>query len=145
MQNYPYSDEYMVFDEETGRYVLTTKYVLDKIGVDIEGALNERNAVNPQVMAQRFLTEISDDIYEFIHAHNFYNARQDYLIAVVPSLRKIIQKAMDQQFLYSRLNGLLGYSTDKDEQEQRISPKAQDTLLQIVPELGISILYTGGI
>ena len=142
---YPYSDEYMIFDEETNRYILTPKYVLDKIGVDMEGALNERNAVNPQIMAQRFLTEVSDDIYEFIHNHNMDNAKQDCLIAKCPSLRKIIQKAMDQQFVYSRLNGLLGYSSERDVQAQRICPKAQDTLLQTVPELGFSILYTGRI
>ena len=143
--NYPYSDEYMVFDEATKRYVLTTKYVYDKIGVDMEGALKEREAINPQILAQRFLTEVSDDIYDFIHKHNVNTVRQDYWIATVPSLRNIIQKAMEQQFVYSRLNGLLGYSADKDVQTQAVCPKAQNTLAQNVPELGISILYTGGI
>lgn len=142
---YPYSDEYMTYDEESKRYVLTSKYVLDKIGVDMEGALNERDAVNPQIMAKRFLTEVSDDVYEFIHAYNVDTYKQDLLIAHVPSLRKIIQKAMDQQFLYSRLNGVLGYSADKEVQTQRICPKAKETLAQVVPELGYSILYTGRI
>lgn len=145
MVSYPYSDEYMVFDENTHRYVLTTKYVYDKIGVDMEGALKEREAINPQVLANRFLVEVSDDIYDFIHKHNVNTARQDYWIAGIPSLRKIIQKAMEQQFVYSRLNGLLGYSSDKDVQAQAVCPKAVNTLSQIVPELGISILYTGGI
>ena len=140
---YPYSDEYMTFDEATNRYILTPKYVLDKIGVDLEGSLNERNAINPQIMAQRFLTEVSDDIYEYIHSHNVNTAKQDYLIANIPSLRPIIQKAMDQQFMYSRLNGILGYSVEKEVQAQRICPKAVDTLLQVVPEIGVSILYTG--
>jgi predicted P-loop ATPase len=145
MVSYPYSDEYMVFDETTNRYVLTTKYVYDKIGVDMEGALKEREAINTQILANRFLVEVSDDIYDFIHKHNANTARQDYWIAVVPSLRNIIQKAMEQQFVYSRLNGLLGYSADKDVQTQAVCPKAQNTLAQIAPELGISILYTGGI
>ena len=145
MISYPYSDEYMVFDEDTKRYVLTTKYVYDKIGVDMEGTLKEREAINAQVLANRFLVEVSDDIYDFIHKHNVNTARQDYWIASIPSLRKIIQKAMEQQFVYSRLNGLLGYSSDKDVQAQAVCPKAVNTLAQIVPELGISILYTGGI
>lgn len=143
--NYPYSDEYMVFDDYSGRYVLTTKFVYDKIGVDMEGALKEREAINPQVLANRFLVEVSDDIYNYIHKYNANNPRQDYFIANIPSLRKIIQKAMEQQFVYSRLNGLLGYSADKDVKEQSICPKADETLAQTVPELGISILYTGGI
>ncbi len=142
---YPYSDEYMTFDEESQRYVLTNKYVFEKLGVDLEGALSERKAVNAQILANRFLVEVSDDIYEFIHLHSFYTERQDYLIATVPSLRNIMQKAMGQQFLYSRLNGLLGYSSELEKQQHRICPKAKDTLGQIVPELGRSILYTGGI
>lgn len=143
--NYPYSDEYMVFDESTHRYVLTAKYVLDKMGIDLEKAINERNGINPQILINRFLEEASDDIYKFIHAHNANTQKQDMFIAIVPSLRPIIQKALDQQLMYSRLNGLLGYSADKDKQAQRICPKAIDTLGQMVCELGHSILYTGAI
>ena len=142
---YPYSDEHMIFDEESNRYVLTSKYVYEVLGVDLEGALSERNAVNAQVMAKHFLEEVSDDIYNFIHNHNANNTRQDYLIAKIPSLRKIIQKAMGQQFIYSRLNGLLGYAVEHEKQAARICPKAQDTLSQIAPELGHSILYTGAL
>lgn len=142
---YPYNDEYMIFDEQTGRYKLTVKYVFDKMGIDLEGAINERGGINAQILVERFLTDASDDIYEFIHEHNISTHKQDFFIAKVPSLRGIIQKAMDQQLMYSRLNGLLGFSSDKDAQSVRICPKAKSTLLQIVPELGFSILYTGRI
>lgn len=141
--NYPYSDEYMIFDEDSKRYVLTSKYVFEVLGVDLEGALAERQAVNASVMANQFLTEVSDDIYNFIHLHSANNARQDYLIATIPSLRNIIKKAMGQQFIYSRLNGLLGYSVEAEKQQATICPKARETLSQTVPELWVSILYTG--
>jgi hypothetical protein len=140
---YPYSDEYMIFEEDSKRYVLTSKYVFEVLGVDLEGALSERKAVNVQVMVKHFLTEVSDDIYDFIHAHGFNTEKQDYLISKCPSLRKIIQKAMGQQFIYSRLNGLLGYSVEAEKQQAKICPKARETLLQTAPELGFSILYTG--
>lgn len=142
---YPYNDEYMIFNEETNRYVLTTKYILDKYGIDLEGSINERNAVNTQIMANALLEEVSDDIYDYIHEHNADNAKQDLFIKHVPSLRNIIQKAMSKQFLYSRMNGMLGYSADKEKQASHICPKAKSILLQTVPELGISILYTGRI
>lgn len=141
--NYPYSDEHMIYDDASKRYILTSKYVFEVLGVDLEGALSERQAVNAQVMAKQFLTEVSDDIYDFVHSHSVNTHRQDYLIATIPSLRKIIQKAMGQQFIYSRLNGLLGYSVEAEKQQAKICPKAKDTLLQTVPELGFSILYTG--
>ena len=140
---YPYSDEYMTFNEESRRYVLTLKYCEEKLGVDLMSALAERKGINPQILANHFLEEVSDDIYSFIHSHSLYTDYQDNLIATVPSLRGIVQKALGQQFLYSRLNGLLGYSAETEKQQNRICPKAQGTLSQIVPELGRSILYTG--
>lgn len=142
-QTYPYSDEYMIFDDESRRYILTPRYALEQLGIDLEGAIKERGAVNPQVIVKQFLTDVSDDIYEFMHEHCINTAEQDRLVAVVPSLRSIIQKAMAQQLLYSRFNGLLGYSVEKDKQAQRICPKSVSTLSQSVPELGTTILYTG--
>jgi hypothetical protein len=141
--NYPYSDNFMVFDEENKRYVLTNEYVMQRLGVDLAGTANERGLVNPQIAVKHLLEEVSDDIYNFIHSHNLNTAKQDYLIATVPSLRLIIQKAMGQQLLYSRMNGFMAYSADKDKQFMAICPKARQTLLQVVPEIGISILYTG--
>lgn len=143
MSNYPYNDDYMVFDKDSNRYILTSKCVLDKFGVDLEGSLSERKAVNAQILAQAFLREVSDDIYEYIHEYNVNTHKQDLLIACVPSLRKIIQAAMEKQFLYNRLNGILGFSANKDEQAQGICPKAAKELGTIAPELGHSILYTG--
>lgn len=145
MLEYPYSDEYMIFDENTQQYVLTNEYVLNKMGIDLSASINERNGINPQIMVNRFLADISDDIYGFIHSFNVNAQIQNSLIAHCPSLRDIIQKAMDKQLLYSRFNGLLGYSADKDKQENRICPSAKSILAQVVPELGRSILYSGRI
>lgn len=141
----PYNDEYMIFDESTKRYVLTAKYAFEKLGLDLESSVKQRGGVNAQILVNHFLEEVSDDIYGYIHKYNLNTAKQDMLIACIPSLRGIIQKAMGQQLLYSRLNGLLGYAVEKEKRENRISEKAIDTLNQIVPELGISILYTGRI
>ena len=141
--NYPYNDEYMVFDEESNRYVLTSKYAFQKLGIDLEGSIKQRGGVNSSILVNHFLEEISDDIYNYIHKYNINTARQDYLIAKMPSLRNIIQKAMGQQLLYSRLNGMLGYSVEKEKRDCKVCEKAIDTLSQIVPEIGVSILYTG--
>lgn len=140
---YPYNDNYMIFDESTQRYILTVEYVRERLGIDLESTIKQRNGVNTQILVNHFLEEVSDDIYGYIHRFNHNTAKQDALIATVPSLRVIIQKAMGQQLLYSRLNGLLGYSVEKEKRDARIAEKAIDTLIQVVPEIGISILYTG--
>lgn len=141
--NYPYSDNFMIFDETSKRYVLTNEYVRQRLGIDLIGSASERDFSNSEIAVKHFLEEISDDIYNFIHAHNINTAKQDLLIAYVPSLRNILQKAMGQQVIYARMNGMLAYSTDKDKAYMAVCPKAKQTLLQVVPELGYSILYTG--
>jgi hypothetical protein len=60
--NYPYSDNFMVFDEETNRYVLTNEYVMQRLGIDLAGTANERGFVNPQIAVKHLLEEVSDDI-----------------------------------------------------------------------------------
>ena len=140
---YPYDDGYMVFDKDTNRYILTEAYLKDKMGINLESSIKEQSGASASILIQRFCEEASDDVYDYIHQFSANNARQDYWIATIPSLRAIIQKAMDKQLMYSRLNGILGYSSNKDVQAQRICPKAIDVLNTVVPELGVSILYTG--
>lgn len=140
---YPYSDNFMIFDEESKRYVLTNEYVRQRLGIDLLNGANERDFANAEIAVKHFLEEVSDDIYNFIHAHNVNTEKQDYLIENIPSLRSIMQKAMGQQVIYSRMNGMLAYSSDKEKQFMAVCPKAKQTLLQVVPEIGISILYTG--
>lgn len=134
---YPYDDEYMKFNEATKRYVLTPKFLLDKYGVDMISQLQTRDAQNPQVIAEAFLEEVSDDIYNLIHENGKCNELQDCYIAKCPKMRPIIQKAMAQQYLYSRFNGLLAYAVGKDEQEYAVCDKAYKTLLNS------GILYGG--
>ena len=116
---------------------------MEQMGIDLRNSIAEQAGANPTILINRFCEEASDDIYEYIHTYSANNARQDYWISTIPSLRAIIQKAMDKQLMYSRLNGILGYSSNKDVQAQRICPKAIDVLNTVVPELGVSILYTG--
>ena len=107
---FPYDDEYMIFDELTGRYVLTEKYITDVLAVDLDTRITERTTINPQGMKKQLLRLASNHVYNFIHEHNVDNMRQDCFIAKVPSLRKIIMQAMGEQFIYILQNGDLSRS-----------------------------------
>jgi DNA integrity scanning protein DisA with diadenylate cyclase activity len=134
---------YLVYNEYTGRYLLTAQYVSEKMGFNLQASILERGGESSAILIERFLEEASDDIYDYIHSFSIYNERQDYWIRTFDSAKKILQKAMDKQLMYSRLNGILGYSSSKDVQAQRICPKAIDVLNTVIPELGVSLLYTG--
>ena len=138
-----YSDDYMRYDDASGHYVLTEKALMEKCGINLRARMAETALVSPEVAIENVVTTVSDMIYQFIHEHNVNNARQDYLIATVPELRAIIQKAMVYQAIYVLNVGNLYLSTKPEERAIAIDYIAQSVLNNVVPCLGISILYSG--
>ena len=43
---YPYSDDYMVFEPNSKRYILTEKDVSDYLAIDLTARLKNKNVVN---------------------------------------------------------------------------------------------------
>lgn len=141
----PYSDDYLFYDEQTGHYELTEKALTENVGVNLRERMAEGALVNPETAIKSLTRTVSDMIYQFIHEHNVDNDRQDCLIATVPELRQIIQKAMEYQALYVLNVGNLYLSTKPEERAIAIDYLAQSILGNTVRCLGISILYAGAI
>lgn len=141
----PYSDDYLFYNEINGHYELTEKALIEQVGVNLRARMSETATVNPDTAIKSFTCTVSDMIYQFIHEHNVDNARQDCLIATVPELRHIIQKAMEYQALYVLNVGNLYLSTKPEERAVAIDYLAQSILGNVVPCLGISIIYGGQI
>ncbi len=134
----PYSNDYMTYNEITGRYVLTAKAVLDTFGIDLSGAVKD----NPNGVSG-LLNRISVLTYKKIHEHNTDNALQDSMIAYSEGGRKIIYDAMLEQFLYVKTNGDLSMSVEASKRALWFSDTAYEILLQPIPEFGQSVCYTG--
>lgn len=139
----PYSDEYMQFNEATGRYVLT-EYCLEANGTYLRKRLEKNKFINATAVINRFLTRVSDIIYNYIHTFNIDNTQQDIWIATIESLRLIIKKAMIEQAEYFLLNGDLSRSVEKDKRLVAIDYSVIETLNTTVPELGMPITFSGG-
>ena len=82
-------------------------------------------------------------IYDYLHDFSMDNDRQDALIASIPSLRAIIQKAMLQQAIYILKEGNLSLSVDEDKRRKAIDYSAIKILNTTVKELGAPITYAG--
>lgn len=134
---YPYSDDYMIFDEEKKRYILTEKDIMDKFGINLTTRLKNNAMIKPT------LNQISLMIYNFIHQHNLDNKRQDYIIAKTKDGRRIIMEAMEQQLLYFLAVGDLSKTPDESKRKYWIDEMAKEILAQDICEIGASILYTG--
>lgn len=139
----PYSDDYMTFDAESNRYILTAKFALEQLGLNLADMVNERNAQTQQIAVSRILRQISNQIYNFIHLHCIGDALRDMVIAKCPTARKIIQEAMGEQLLYVAMKGDLSRSVDERKRALAIDENAKATLLRTIPEVGYSLLYTG--
>lgn len=145
MQNQarPYSDDFLFFNKHSGHYELTEKALVERVGVNLRARMAETATINPETAIYSFIRTVSDMIYQFIHEHNANNAKQDSLIATVPELRQIIQKAMEYQAVYVLNVGNLYLSAKPEERAVAIDYLAQSILCNVVPCLGISIIYGG--
>lgn len=139
----PYSDDYLFYDETTEHYVLTEKALVENVGVNLRERMAETALVNPDTAIKSFTRTVSDMIYQFIHEHNVDNRKQDRLIATIAELRQIIQKAMEYQAIYVLNVGNLYLSVKPEERAVAIDYLAQSVLGNVVPCLGISIIYGG--
>ena len=140
--DFPYSDDYMVFDQTTYRYYITEKLLLDAC-VDLRRRLASRKAPNPEGTINSLIKIATRHIYGFIHAHTVNTQRVDCIIATVPSARPIMQEALLTQAIYIFFNGDLYLSVKPEDKAAAISEEAVQILGQILPEIGRSLLYTG--
>ena len=139
----PYSDDYLFYDAGSGHYVLTEKALMEVYGIDVRARIAQTSTVNPESVIRNFTRTVSDMVYQFIHEHNVDNCRQDFLIAHVPELRDIIQRAMGYQAVYVMNVGNLYLSAKPEERASAIDYLCQSVLNNVVPVLGVSILYGG--
>lgn len=140
---YPLSDEYMIYNEQAKRYVLTEKDVLDNLGINLSARMKSKNGSTNLNVINSLLNLASVHVYRFIHEHSINNSWQDCVIANTEKGRQIIKEAMEQQLVYVLTIGDLSRSTDSAKRAFWFDDTAKEILYQTIPEIGTSILYTG--
>ena len=138
-QQYPYTDEYMKWDELEGRYYITEKALLSK-GINVRERVS---GVSADSVINGIVTMSGDMVYNFIHQHNGDNETQDRLIATVPSLRRVMYRALLRQAVYYMANGDLSLSLEDEKRSKALSEEVRRELNTTIPELGTCILYQG--
>ena len=149
---YPYDDEYMKYDYDEHRYILTERAVLDKSNINLAERLNHGGEVNIERVAHIFLDEISEFVYSQIFDYSSQPAIQEYQIAKIPSARNVIMRAMLKQVDYVLVNGFLnqysGVDLKKNSKIDGISgrylaPLAKSILSSPLGETKVPLLYAG--
>lgn len=137
MNTYPLSDEYMIFDEESKRYELTEKFVMNELGINLSARSKNATAV------KRVLKLASMQVYRFIHEHSVYNELQDHIIATTAGGRRIIKEAMAEQLTYLTFGGDVSRVHDWEKRKMYIDDNAKAILYETLPEIGTTICYSG--
>ncbi len=141
-QVYPYTDELMRWDDTEQRYYLTEKALIQN-GLDLRGRIAQSKGASPEILINRMIRMFSMEIYRYIHMFSIDNARQDYMIGCIPSLRPILYRAMIEQALFVASLGDGAMSFDENQVKMRISQHAIDELNTTLPEFGAPITYCG--
>ena len=134
---YPLIDEYMTYDYDNHRYVLTKKDLLDNFNENLQTKFKDEKDIEP------FLKNISREVYSFIHKFNSEDLVQDFILANTKSGRRIIKEALECQAIYELRNGNLLYSAQKDAGLLAYAPELLDILSKTIPEIGVPIIYMG--
>lgn len=143
IEKFPHDDDNMRFDGQANMYFLTEQCLLN-MGIDIRTRLASRKAMSPELLINRLLETVSEQIYGFIHEHSANNAAQDRILAECPSARSIILQAMKRQAIHVLYVGDLYNSVKPEERAAAIDEIAKQILGKPIVEIGRSILYVGG-
>lgn len=150
--NYPYDDDYMRYDYNTHRYVLTEKDVLDNLNINLSEVLDVTGSANRQSMVNKFLRYISNLVYREIYKVNMQKFIIEYILAKCPSAREQLKQAMEEQIEYFMFNGDISVYSGVDFKKNTIAPQtsdrvlapnARDILTQPLLETKVPILYAG--
>lgn len=137
----PYSDEHMIYSENSGRYVLTMKAIQDRFGTNLlEQAKNDAYA---EISINEILDTVSTHVYNFIYDHSIHNDFQRACIDHLESARSLVYEAMLKQYVHVKADGDLTQSTDPVKREMWFDISAEKILMRVLPETGRSLLYCG--
>jgi len=151
-QTYPYDDDYMTYDFDTHKYILTNQAVLDDLNINLITTLDPTNSASAQGNVQKFLKRISDIIYREIYKVSTNMYWVEYCMAKCPSARQKIKDAMEEQIESFMFNGDLSVYSGIDMKKNTVMPDISNRILcanaraileQPLIETGLPLLYSG--
>lgn len=154
-KSYPYSDDDMIYDYDSHRYVLTERYVSRSLGENLDMILNAAGDANPSTLASRFLRRVSNAVYGYIYKDNPNVERIEYYLAKHAPLRPWIKDMLEEQTLYMLMNGDIGIMSGLNISKGQamelyklrgavcVAPEVEEMCNRIMPAFGHCLKYRG--
>lgn len=133
----PISDDYMIFDEVSGRYIITERGLESK-GIFLRARIERYNANYASVVISSFCEAVANHVYTYMYDHSANPHRLAEVIAGNAGLRRVIFRAELEQAKFVYFNGDQTLSVKAEERVNYISPLAAAALRDA------GLLYSGG-
>lgn len=139
------NNDYITYDLTTHRYCLTEKCLRDKLGIDLTSLLDSAGDVNIASLSERWLKDLSRDIYSYIYVHAKNKNIIEYKMAMETDWVDCLQEAMEM-FAFSRLldNNNINLESGIDLEKGKKTERS-DLTRSVVP-IGVeNVLRNGGL
>lgn len=151
--NYPFDDQYLIYDYNRHRYYLTEAALNNLLGISFNDVPEGMDS-NPSTRVFRFCNKVTDDVYRFLLKDSMNAGWLVYELATTRALRPVIQEMLLAQAEYAFNSGFSGnYSgvdvfkgvaVDRDKiRAAMIAPAVEDYAYAVQPSLGRAIKYAG--
>lgn len=136
-KNTPYNDDFLIYDELSGRYVITEEG-LKRRGIFLRARLERHTSVDPTFVINAFCEAVANHVYTYMNDHTANPYRLAEVIAGNADLRGVIFRAQAEQAKFVYFNGDQTLSVKPEERLNYISPLAAAALRNA------GLLYAGG-
>lgn len=135
--NAPFSDDFLRYDEISGRYVITEKGLIRK-GIFLRSRIERFNTEYASIVIDAYCETVANHIYTYISNFAVDPCRLAALIARNAELRRVIFNAQAEQAKFVYFNGDATLSIKPEERSNYIAPLAAAALTNA------GLTYAGG-
>lgn len=133
----PFNDDFLVYDEVSGRYVIT-EAGLERKGLFLRTRLERYGVEFASVVINAYCETVANHVYTYISNYSVDPCRLSAAIAQNPELRRVIYNAQAEQAKFVYFNGDQTLSIKPEERMNYISPLASSALSNA------GLTYAGG-
>ena len=133
----PYNDDFMTYDELSGRYIIT-EAGLKRKGIFLRARLERYRGIDCTVVINAFCETVANHVYTYMNDHSANPYRLAEVISGRADLRSVIFRAQAVQAKFVYFNGDQTLSIKAEERTNYIAPLAAAALRDA------GLLYAGG-
>lgn len=133
----PFSDDFLAYDEYSGRYIITERG-LERKGIFLRSRVERYNVEYAPLVINAYCETVANHVYTYIASFSVNPSAVEHAIAHNRELRRVIYNAQAEQAKYVYFNGDATLSIKPEERNNYLGKAAADLLMNA------GLTYAGG-